>query len=75
MSSVSRGARVRDDGYGGLYRGRKVLVTGGLGFIGLNLSQRLLDLGADVTILDNLVSSELTGLLSERRGSIEDARG
>jgi UDP-glucose 4-epimerase len=62
---------VRDDGSGSYYRGRKILVTGGLGFIGINLSQRLLDLGAEVTILDNFVSSDLTGLLSERQGTFK----
>jgi len=32
------------------YRGRPVLVVGGLGFVGLNLSRRLVSLGASVTI-------------------------
>lgn len=35
------------------YRDSKVLVTGGLGFIGSNLALRLASLGADVTIVDS----------------------
>jgi nucleoside-diphosphate-sugar epimerase len=34
------------------YKGRKVLITGGLGFLGSNLSCRLAELGADVSALD-----------------------
>jgi UDP-glucose 4-epimerase len=37
------------------YRGRKVMVTGGLGFIGSNLARRLVDLGADVLLVDSLI--------------------
>ena len=37
------------------YRGLKVLVTGGLGFIGSNLARRLVNLGADVLVVDSLL--------------------
>lgn len=40
---------------GEAFTGRKVLITGGLGFIGSNLAQRLVDLGAEVVLVDSLI--------------------
>jgi len=37
------------------FKGKKVLVTGGLGFIGSNLSAQLVRLGSHVTIVDNMI--------------------
>src|SRR3712207_5952545 len=41
--------------YRDVYRGRRVMITGGLGFIGSNLARSLVDLGADVLLLDSLI--------------------
>ncbi len=41
--------------YRDFYRGRRVMITGGLGFIGSNLAHQLVALGADVLIVDALV--------------------
>src|SRR5205807_3066822 len=37
------------------YAGRRVLITGGLGFIGSNLARRLVDLGARVLLVDSMI--------------------
>jgi UDP-glucose 4-epimerase len=63
------------------YRGRKVLVTGGLGFIGSNLCRILADLGADVTAVDSLLPDyggnlfNLAGYEDKLRINIADVRG
>lgn len=38
-----------------VFKGAKVLITGGLGFIGSNLAKRLVDLGANVLLVDSLI--------------------
>ncbi len=38
---------------------KKILITGGMGFIGSNLTMRLIDMGYHVTIVDNLYSSKI----------------
>jgi UDP-glucose 4-epimerase len=41
--------------YREFYRGRAVMITGGLGFIGSNLARQLVEIGADVLLVDSLI--------------------
>ena len=52
------------------FGGKRALITGGLGFIGSNLARELVELGADVVLVDSLVP-EYGGLLYNVAG-IED---
>ena len=62
------------------YRDKTVLITGGLGFVGSNLARRLVDLGADVTLVDSLIPAyggnffNISGYESRLRVNIADVR-
>ncbi|HLA76714.1 MAG TPA: NAD-dependent epimerase/dehydratase family protein [Vicinamibacteria bacterium] len=67
--------------YRDFYRGRRVLVTGGLGFIGSNLCRALADLGAEVLAVDSLLPDyggnlqNLAGYEDRVKINIADVRG
>lgn len=44
------------------FRGRRILITGGAGFIGSHLADHLLDAGAQVTIVDDLSTGSMDNL-------------
>ena len=62
------------------YRGRRVMITGGLGFIGSNLAHRLVQLGADVLLVDSLIPDyggnlfNISGIESRVRVNVADVR-
>lgn len=62
------------------YRGKKVLITGGLGFIGSNLARVLVELGARVTIVDSLIPQyggnrrNIAGLEKQLKVIVADVR-
>jgi UDP-glucose 4-epimerase len=66
--------------YRAFYRGRRVMVTGGLGFIGSNLARALVGLGADVLLVDSLIDDyggnlfNIDGIESRLRVNIADIR-
>lgn len=47
------------------YEGERVLVTGGMGFLGGHLAKRLTDLGAEVTVLDLDVSPNRPSIVND----------
>ena len=49
------GAVAGPNTYREFYRGRRVMITGGVGFIGSNLAHQLVDLGADILLVDSLI--------------------
>ena len=62
------------------FQGARVLITGGLGFIGSNLARRLVEMGARVTLLDSLVPEyggnlfNIAGLEDRLQVNISDVR-
>lgn len=66
--------------YQSFYRGRRVMITGGLGFIGSNLARQLVALGADVLLVDSLIPDyggnlfNIDGLNGALRVNIADVR-
>jgi UDP-glucose 4-epimerase len=68
------------DAYKSFYRGRAVMITGGLGFIGSNLARALVRVGADVLLVDSLVPDcggnlhNIDGLEGRLRVNISDLR-
>ena len=61
-------------------KGKRVLITGGLGFIGSNLAARLVELGAEVILVDSLVPEyggnlfNVAGLDGKVRVNFSDVR-
>ena len=66
--------------YQDFYRGRRVMITGGLGFIGSNIARRLVELGADVLLMDSLIPGSganffnIHGFADKLRVNIADVR-
>jgi UDP-glucose 4-epimerase len=66
--------------YREFYRGRRVMITGGLGFIGSNLARQLVDLGADILLVDSLIPDyggnlfNIDGIADRVRLNIADIR-
>ena len=62
------------------YAGRRVLITGGLGFIGSNLARQLVELGADVLLVDSLIPDyggnlfNIDGIADRVRLNVADVR-
>ena len=62
------------------FSGRRTLITGGLGFIGSNLARRLVELGAEVLLVDSLIPDyggnllNIAGIEEQVRVNITDVR-
>src|SRR6516165_4718472 len=62
------------------FRGRSVLITGGLGFVGSNLARQLVNLGARVVLVDSLIPEyggnlfNIAGIQDRVQVNISDVR-
>jgi UDP-glucose 4-epimerase len=66
--------------YKNFYRGRRVMITGGLGFIGSNLAHQLVELDAKVLLVDSLIPEyggnlfNIAGIEDRVRVNVADVR-
>ncbi len=73
-------AEYNKENYLEAFKGSRVLITGGVGFLGSNLAHKLLELGADVTIVDSLIPTyggnlfNIHGILEQVNLNIADVR-
>jgi UDP-glucose 4-epimerase len=62
------------------FQNKKVLITGGLGFIGSNLARRLVNCGAKITLIDSMIPqyggnlANIRGIEGQVRVNISDVR-
>lgn len=62
------------------FQGSRVLITGGLGFIGSTLAHRLVSIGAQVTLIDSLIPEyggnlfNIAGIEERVKVNISDVR-
>jgi nucleoside-diphosphate-sugar epimerase len=54
-------------------KGKRILVTGGAGFIGFHLTKKLLELGADVTIYDNMSNAKMENVTDNPKATFVKA--
>ncbi len=69
-----------EDSFRDHFESKRVLITGGLGFIGSNIARRLVELGSDVMLVDSLIPEyggnlfNISGLEDRLRVNIADVR-